>query len=227
MRVVRRIASPRSPRCCTRRTASKKGLMTHGPLLHQRPERPRPAAQRSLSSTFGGTKHSFPQAPAPRRRWGWRFQNFRVALTGIAFRVPTPTGSVVDLTALAGQGRHPRKRSNAAMKKAADGPLKDILYYTEDPIVSSDIIGDPPQFDLRRRLHPGDAGQSAEGRQLVRQRMGLQQPHGRLDRATRQALVCPCITAENTPAQGLTRSGFFVRANTLQRDSNEGNDAPV
>jgi glyceraldehyde 3-phosphate dehydrogenase len=56
--------------------------------------------------------------------------------------VPVVTGSVVDLTALL-------KKSvteadvNAAMKAAAEGPLKGILYYTEDPIVSSDIIGDP------------------------------------------------------------------------------------
>ncbi len=61
-------------------------------------------------------------------------------LTGIALRVPTPTGSVVDLTTV-------MKRSvtaeevNRAMKSAAEGPLKGILQYTEDPIVSSDIIG--------------------------------------------------------------------------------------
>jgi glyceraldehyde 3-phosphate dehydrogenase len=62
-------------------------------------------------------------------------------LTGMALRVPTPTGSVVDLTV---ETAKPVTVDavNAAMKEAAAGPLKGILKYTEDPIVSSDIIGD-------------------------------------------------------------------------------------
>ena len=50
-------------------------------------------------------------------------------LDGLALRVPTHTGSITDLT--------------AAMKKAAEGPLKGILQYCEDPIVSADIVGAP------------------------------------------------------------------------------------
>jgi glyceraldehyde 3-phosphate dehydrogenase len=63
-------------------------------------------------------------------------------MTGIAMRVPTPTGSVVDLVA---EMARPvtKEEVNAAMKEAAAGPLKGILKYTEDPIVSSDVIGDP------------------------------------------------------------------------------------
>jgi glyceraldehyde 3-phosphate dehydrogenase len=63
-------------------------------------------------------------------------------LTGIAMRVPVVTGSVVDLTVDLGK-KATAAEINAAMKAAAEGPLKGILYYTEDPIVSSDIIGDP------------------------------------------------------------------------------------
>jgi glyceraldehyde 3-phosphate dehydrogenase len=62
-------------------------------------------------------------------------------LTGISLRVPVPTGSVVDLTVLL-KRKVTKEEINAAMKAAADGPLKGILAYTEDPIVSSDIIGD-------------------------------------------------------------------------------------
>jgi glyceraldehyde 3-phosphate dehydrogenase len=62
-------------------------------------------------------------------------------LTGISLRVPVPTGSVVDLTALL-KRTATKEEINAAMKAAAEGPLKGILSYTEDPIVSSDIIGD-------------------------------------------------------------------------------------
>ena len=63
-------------------------------------------------------------------------------LTGISLRVPTPTGSVVDLTVVT-KKNVTKEEVNAAVKKAAEGPLKGILYYTEDPIVSSDIVGDP------------------------------------------------------------------------------------
>lgn len=63
-------------------------------------------------------------------------------LTGIAMRVPVATGSVVDLTVNVGKETTPDD-VNAMMKAAADGPLKGILCYTTDPLVSSDIIHDP------------------------------------------------------------------------------------
>ena len=63
-------------------------------------------------------------------------------LDGYALRVPIPTGSVTDLTAeLAKPGT--ADEINAAMKAAADGPLKGILKYYDAPIVSSDIVTDP------------------------------------------------------------------------------------
>jgi len=63
-------------------------------------------------------------------------------LDGIAMRVPTPTGSVTDLTCILGK-ETTAEEINAAMKAAADGPMKGILQYTEDPIVSIDIVGNP------------------------------------------------------------------------------------
>lgn len=62
-------------------------------------------------------------------------------LTGMAFRVPTPTGSVVDLTCKIKKGAS-AEQIKAAFKAAAEGELKGILGYTEDLIVSTDIIGD-------------------------------------------------------------------------------------
>jgi glyceraldehyde 3-phosphate dehydrogenase len=63
-------------------------------------------------------------------------------LDGFALRVPIPTGSATDLTFEA-----PRETSveevNRLMRDAAEGPLKGFLSYTEDPIVSSDIVTDP------------------------------------------------------------------------------------
>lgn len=61
-------------------------------------------------------------------------------LDGIAIRVPVPDGSLVDLTVEL-EKPTTAKEINAAMKAAAEGELKGILGYTEDPIVSSDIIG--------------------------------------------------------------------------------------
>ena len=62
-------------------------------------------------------------------------------LTGIAMRVPVGTGSVVDLTVNLNKTAT-ADQINAAMKAAAEGPLKGILDYVTDPIVSSDVIGD-------------------------------------------------------------------------------------
>ncbi|WP_134773471.1 type I glyceraldehyde-3-phosphate dehydrogenase [Ornithinimicrobium flavum] len=61
---------------------------------------------------------------------------------GYALRVPTPTGSATDLTFQAGR-EVTVEEVNAAVRKAAEGPLKGILKYTEDPIVSKDIETDP------------------------------------------------------------------------------------
>ncbi|MDN5917754.1 MAG: type I glyceraldehyde-3-phosphate dehydrogenase, partial [Pseudonocardia sp.] len=63
-------------------------------------------------------------------------------LDGYALRVPIPTGSATDLTAEVGRETSVEE-VNAAMRAAAEGPLKGILSYTEDPIVSSDIVTDP------------------------------------------------------------------------------------
>ncbi len=62
-------------------------------------------------------------------------------LDGYAMRVPTITGSATDLTVQLSK-EVTAEEINAAMKEAAEGPLKGILMYTEDPIVSSDIVGD-------------------------------------------------------------------------------------
>jgi glyceraldehyde 3-phosphate dehydrogenase len=64
-------------------------------------------------------------------------------LNGFAVRAPVPTGSVVDLT-IEAERETSKEEINAALKAAAsEGPLKGYLEYTEDPIVSSDIVGNP------------------------------------------------------------------------------------
>jgi glyceraldehyde 3-phosphate dehydrogenase (phosphorylating) len=63
-------------------------------------------------------------------------------LDGYSLRVPVITGSITDLVVELGTDAT-KDEVNAAYKAAAEGPLKGVLYYTEDPIVSSDIVGSP------------------------------------------------------------------------------------
>ena len=62
-------------------------------------------------------------------------------LDGTSLRVPIPDGSITDFTAIVRSTTG--EEINAAFKEAAEGPLKGVLVYTEDPIVSSDIVGSP------------------------------------------------------------------------------------
>lgn len=63
-------------------------------------------------------------------------------LTGMAMRVPVPTGSVVDLTVNLAK-ETTADEINSAMQAAAEGPLKGVLFYATDPLVSADIVDDP------------------------------------------------------------------------------------
>ena len=72
-------------------------------------------------------------------------------LDGFAFRVPIPTGSATDLTVTVSRDTTVEE-VNAAFKTAADGPLKGYLTYTEDEIVSSDIVTDPSSCTFDAKL---------------------------------------------------------------------------
>ncbi len=78
-------------------------------------------------------------------------------LDGMALRVPVPDGSLVDLVVQLNR-EATKDEVNAAFRAAAEGPLKGILYYTEDAIVSSDIVGSPASctFDASLTMTFGD-----------------------------------------------------------------------
>jgi glyceraldehyde 3-phosphate dehydrogenase len=78
-------------------------------------------------------------------------------LNGFAMRAPVATGSVVDLVFTPSRATDP-DAVNAAVRDAAGGPLQGILSYTEDPIVSTDIVGDPHSsiFDAQQTMAIGD-----------------------------------------------------------------------
>ena len=97
-------------------------------------------------------------------------------LNGFAIRAPVPTGSVVDLTIEAERETTVEEINGALQAAAADGPLQGFLRYTEDPIVSSDIVKKPALVDRRRAADRGHGRHDGQGRRLVRQRVGLLQP---------------------------------------------------
>ena len=99
--------------------------------VHEDPYRARAAAVNIIPSTTGAAKAVGEVIP-----------DLNGKLTGYALRVPVPDGSIVDLTV---QLRRDvtKDEVNAAVKAAADGPMKGILEYATDPLVSSDIIGNP------------------------------------------------------------------------------------
>lgn len=78
-------------------------------------------------------------------------------LDGFATRVPTPDGSMVDLTVEL-EREVTKEEINAAMKAAAEGEMKGVLEFTEDPIVSIDIVGNPASsvFDSLLTMVPGE-----------------------------------------------------------------------
>jgi len=83
--------------------------------------------------------------------------NLNGKMQAMAMRVPVPDGSITDLVATLARDVS-LDEVQAAFKAAADGPLKGILRYTEDPIVSSDIVGDPHSciYDASAAIVPGD-----------------------------------------------------------------------
>ena len=83
-----------------------------------------------------------PSATGAARAVGLVIPELQGKFTGMAFRVPTSTVSVVDFTAILGRDVTVQD-INSAMKEYAEGPMKGILAYTEEPLVSSDLKGNP------------------------------------------------------------------------------------
>ncbi|MCW3983546.1 MAG: type I glyceraldehyde-3-phosphate dehydrogenase [Candidatus Bathyarchaeota archaeon] len=97
-------------------------------LVHKDLRRARAAALNIIPTSTGAAKAIGEVLP-----------NCSGKMNGISLRVPTPDVSIVDLTCVLGK-EVTKQDINAAMKRAAEGELKGILQYTEDPIVSSDVL---------------------------------------------------------------------------------------
>jgi glyceraldehyde 3-phosphate dehydrogenase len=100
-------------------------------MPHSDPRRSRAAALNLIPTTTGAAKAV-----------GLVLPELNGKLNGFSMRAPVPTGSAVDLVFTTPNPVEPAQ-VNEALKAAAEGPMKGILSYTEDPIVSTDIVGDP------------------------------------------------------------------------------------
>ena len=109
---------------------------------HSDLRRARTAAQSIIPTTTGAA-----------RTVGKIMKDLKGKIDGTALRVPTVDGSITDLVVVA-QKDVTIEAINAAFKKAADGPMKGVLEYTEDEIVSCDIIGNPHScvFDAKSTM---------------------------------------------------------------------------
>jgi glyceraldehyde 3-phosphate dehydrogenase len=113
---------------------------------HKDLRRARAAAQNIIPTTTGAAKATSLVLP-----------ELKGKLDGIAMRVPVSDGSVTDLVVQL-EREATKEEVNAAYKAAAEGPLKGLLQYTADPIVSSDIVGTPYSctFDSLLTMASGD-----------------------------------------------------------------------
>ena len=97
-------------------------------------------------------------------------------LHGYALRVPIPTGSVVDLTVEVNGPTTVEAVNYAFARRADSGPLEGILAYSDEPLVSSDIVGSPYSAVFDSGFTSVDRRDLRQGAGLVRQRVGLRQP---------------------------------------------------
>ena len=100
----------------------------------------------------GAAQNIIPSSTGAAKAVGKVIPELNGKLTGMAFRIPTPNVSVVDLTCRLDKPAT-YDEIKAAMKEAAQGPLKGILGYTEDAVVSTDFLG-----DTRTSIFDADAG---------------------------------------------------------------------
>jgi glyceraldehyde 3-phosphate dehydrogenase len=95
-----------------------------------------------LRRARAGAINIIPTSTGAAKAVGLVLPELKGKLDGFALRVPVPDGSVTDLSAVVKNVKK-KEEINAALKAAAEGPLKGILEYSEDPLVSSDIVGNP------------------------------------------------------------------------------------
>lgn len=117
----------------------EKGLLT---TVHAftNSQKTQDTAAKDLRDARAASQNVVPSSTGAAKAVGLVIPELKGKFTGMAFRVPVPTVSVVDFTALLNKEATPEE-INAAMKEYAEGAMKGILAYTEEPLVSTDLRG--------------------------------------------------------------------------------------
>ena len=148
-------------------------------------------------------------------------------LTGFAVRAPVPTGSVVDLTVVLAR-ETTKEEINEAFKAQADtGAFEGILRYSDDPIVSSDIVKSTHSSIFDAPLTAGAGRDARQGRLLVRQRVGLLEPlrRARAARAGACARLTTSTSRASASSSGSTSTSPWTRTADHRRRAHPGRAA--
>ena len=186
----------------------EKGLLT---TIHAytNSQRTVDTAAKDLRDARAAAQNIVPSSTGAAKAVGLVIPELKGKFTGMAFRVPTPTVSVVDFTAILGRDADPAE-INAAVKEYADGPMKGILQYSDEAARLHRPQGQPALLDLQRDRHHRPR-QLRQGRLLVRQRVGLLLPRRRPDQLPeRKGPVRVFASLDKTNGRGhLGRARFW------------------
>ncbi len=120
----------------------EKGLLT---TIHAytNSQRTVDTAAKDLRDARAAAQNIVPSSTGAAKAVGLVIPELAGKFTGMAFRVPTPTVSVVDFTALLGRDASIAEINAAMLAAASDGPMRGILQYSDEPLVSTDLKGNP------------------------------------------------------------------------------------
>ena len=174
-----------------RRLRHRAGPHHHGPRVHERP-----ALQDLAKATRSGKPDLrrmraaalsiIPSSTGAARAIGLVLPELKGKLDGTSLRVPTPTGSITDLVGEP-EPRGRRSTTSTPRSQAAsnDASYRGVLEYSDEPLVSADIVGNPSSCIFSAERHDGER-QDGQGARLVRQRVGLLEPPRRPRRVRRR-----------------------------------------
>ena len=162
----------------------ERGFMTtiHAYTNDQRTlDLPHPDLRRARAAAI----NLIPTSTGAARAIGLVLPDLKGKVDGMSMRAPVPTGSIVDLVVEVGATTSKDEVNELFRSKADTGDLEGILQYSDEPLVSTDIVHSSYSCDLRQRPDDGER-EPREGLRLVRQRVGLQLPARRSRREDRE-----------------------------------------
>jgi hypothetical protein len=170
-----------------------------------------------------------PNTDGAARAIGQVMPELKGKLDGMSLRVPTPTGSITDLVAMLNEEADIEAVNAAFRESSNDASYRGVLEYSDEPLVSADIVGNPASC-IFSALDTMANGPHGEGARLVRQRMGLLEPPRRSRRVPRTSsppVVDPVPQLEDLRLSRGTRVLLRADFNTPLRDGKIEDDLRI